>query len=58
VSYCDAETNKRLKFLTNNFTLPALTIAPNLQAALAGGTVLREFDMVHSFGCYGISRAN
>jgi hypothetical protein len=27
VSYFDAETNKRLKFLTNNFTLPALTIA-------------------------------
>jgi Domain of unknown function (DUF4372)/Transposase DDE domain len=27
VSYCDAETGKRLKFLTNNFTLPALTIA-------------------------------
>src|ERR1039457_6421731 len=27
VSYCDAETNKRLEFLTNNFTLPALTIA-------------------------------
>jgi IS4 transposase len=27
VSYCDAETNKRLKFLPNNFTLPALTIA-------------------------------
>src|ERR1700682_2985233 len=27
VSYYDAETNKRLKFLTNNFTLPALTIA-------------------------------
>ena len=27
VSYCHAETNKRLKFLTNNFTLPALTIA-------------------------------
>jgi transposase len=26
VSYYDAETNKRLKFLTNNFTLPALTI--------------------------------
>jgi hypothetical protein len=26
VSYCDAETGKRLKFLTNNFTLPALTI--------------------------------
>ena len=27
VSYFDAETNKPLKFLTNNFTLPALTIA-------------------------------
>jgi Transposase DDE domain. len=27
ISYFDAETNKRLKFLTNNFVLPALTIA-------------------------------
>ena len=27
VSYFDDATNKRLKFLTNNFTLPALTIA-------------------------------
>jgi Domain of unknown function (DUF4372)/Transposase DDE domain len=27
VSYYDAETGKRLKFLTNNFVLPALTIA-------------------------------
>ena len=27
VSYFDAATNKRLKFLTNNFVLPALTIA-------------------------------
>jgi hypothetical protein len=27
VSYCDAKTGKRLKFLTNNFTLSALTIA-------------------------------
>jgi hypothetical protein len=27
VTYFDAETNKRLKFLTNNFMLPALTIA-------------------------------
>jgi hypothetical protein len=27
VSYLDLETRKRLKFLTNNFTLPALTIA-------------------------------
>jgi len=27
VSYLDAETRKRFKFLTNNFTLPALTIA-------------------------------
>jgi transposase len=27
LSYFDAETDNRLKFLTNNFTLPALTIA-------------------------------
>jgi hypothetical protein len=27
VSYFDEETNKRLRFLTNNFALPALTIA-------------------------------
>jgi hypothetical protein len=27
VSYLDAQTRKRFKFLTNNFTLPALTIA-------------------------------
>ena len=27
VSYFDADTGKRLKFLTNNFTLPVLTIA-------------------------------
>ena len=27
VSYLDGETRKRFKFLTNNFTLPALTIA-------------------------------
>src|SRR5665811_1596006 len=27
VSYLDAKTRKRFKFLTNNFTLPALTIA-------------------------------
>jgi hypothetical protein len=27
VSFCDAESGKRLKFLTNNFTLPARTIA-------------------------------
>ena len=26
VAYFDAETNQRLKFLTNNFTLPALTV--------------------------------
>jgi hypothetical protein len=27
ISYFDVETNRRLKFLTNNFVLPALTIA-------------------------------
>ena len=41
VSYFDAATNKRLKFLTNNFALPALTIAPHLQVALADRVVLQ-----------------
>ena len=27
MSYLDTKTNKRFKFLTNNFVLPALTIA-------------------------------
>jgi len=27
VTFCDVETDKRLRFLTNNFALPALTIA-------------------------------
>ena len=34
VSFFDARTNKRLKFLTNNFALPALTIA-HIYKALA-----------------------
>ena len=32
VSYYDADTDKRLKFLTNNFVLPALTIAQIFKA--------------------------
>ncbi len=32
VSYHDADTDKRLKFLTNNFALPALTIAQIFKA--------------------------
>jgi hypothetical protein len=32
VSYFDADTDKRLKFLTNNFVLPALTIAQIFKA--------------------------
>src|ERR1039458_4395914 len=30
----------------------------HLQGPLAGGIVFRELDMVHSFGCHGISRIN
>ena len=30
VSYLDVATRKRFKFLTNNFTLPALTIQPRI----------------------------
>ena len=41
VSYLDVETRKRFKFLTNNFMLPALTIAQHLQVPLAGGIVLQ-----------------
>jgi len=33
VTYLDVETKKRFKFLTNNFTLPALTIARSTSAA-------------------------
>src|SRR5437867_3471417 len=32
ISYLDVETRKRFKFLTNNFTLPALTIAQTYKA--------------------------
>src|SRR6266849_11091220 len=32
VSYLDVETRKRFRFLTNNFTLPALTIAQNYKS--------------------------
>jgi hypothetical protein len=32
VSYLDVDTKKRFKFLTNNFTLPALTIAQTYKA--------------------------
>ena len=35
VSYFDAQTNKRLQFLTNNFALPALTITQIYKFALA-----------------------
>jgi hypothetical protein len=41
VSYYDADTDKRLKFLTNNFALPALTIAQILQITLASGIVFQ-----------------
>ena len=42
VSYVDPETNKRFRFLTNNFVLPALAHRPDLQVALASGTLLQN----------------
>ncbi len=36
VSYLDVQTRKRFKFLTNNFTLPALTVALIYKGPLAG----------------------
>jgi uncharacterized protein DUF4372/DDE family transposase len=41
VSYFDPERSKRLKFLTNNFTLPGADDCRHLQATLAGGAVLQ-----------------
>jgi hypothetical protein len=41
IHYVDAETGKSLVFLTNNFALPALTIALALQGPLEGGVVLQ-----------------
>ena len=44
VTYFDLQNQKRLKFLTNNFFLPALTIRENLQVTLDGGTVLQIYQ--------------
>ena len=41
VSYFDAATNKRLKFLTNNFGAPGADHRPYLQVALADRVVLQ-----------------
>ena len=41
VRYFDADTGKRLKFLTHNFTLPALTIARIYKQRWQGGAVLQ-----------------
>ena len=41
VSYFDAATNKRLKFLTNNFHAPGADHRPHLQVALADRVVLQ-----------------
>ncbi len=41
ITYVDAETSRRFTFLTNNMTLPALTIAQALQVPLAGRVVLQ-----------------
>ena len=41
IRYYDADCDKRLTFLTNDFTLPATTIAATLQVALADRTVFQ-----------------
>ena len=41
ISFCDPETGKRLVFLTNNFVLPAETIAALYRKASAGRTVFQ-----------------
>jgi hypothetical protein len=41
VTFVDKETNKRLKFITNNFNLPRLNDCADLQVTLAGRIVLQ-----------------
>ena len=41
VRYVDPDTKKRFGFLTNNFTLPALTIGTPLHVPVAGRTLLQ-----------------
>src|SRR3989440_6367135 len=45
VSYLDIETRKRFKFLTNNFTLPALTIAQIYKCRWQVGLFFRWIKM-------------
>jgi hypothetical protein len=57
VSYFDAETGKRLTFLTNNFTLPALTIA-QIHKQRWQVELFFENSTWCSFVCHSISRSS
>jgi hypothetical protein len=51
VAFYDAEHKRRLVFLTNNFTLPALTIAGcerRLKSAARGGRKVQRWGWVES----------
>ena len=58
VSYYDAETDKRLKFLTNNFSLPALTIAQIYKCRWQVELFFENSTWCTPSYVYGISRAS
>jgi hypothetical protein len=58
VSYLDVKTRKRFKFLTNNFTLPALTIAQIYKSRWQVELFFERSTWCTPYGCHGISRTN
>jgi len=58
VSFYDVETDKRLKFLTNNFALPALTIAQTYKARWQVELFFDNSTWCTPSDVYGISRFN
>jgi hypothetical protein len=58
VSFYDAETDKRLKFLTNNFVLPALTIAQIYKSRWQVELFFENSTWCTPSYVYGISRAS
>jgi hypothetical protein len=58
VSFYDVETDKRLKFLTNNFVLPALTIAQIYKSRWQVELFFENSTWCTPSYVYGISRAS
>src|SRR5207245_777933 len=62
ITYVDVETNNRLKFLTNNFVLPALTIARiykcrwQVELFFESSTWCTPLDVMEFRGSIGLNR--